>query len=303
VATATVVNATVGPVFDIVVKQTKGDKKSDAVHALVRETFERASAAGKAERRKKTVVLFIHGFAKPYASAVMDGYALRARFPDCEPLLFSWPSGRTGGILQAVFGYNGVSNAAVKANLGLSGALVSLGVNAKHYATKVNEDEKVSCIILARSMGTLALANAIGNVNQPDYNGHLTHIKRVVLSSPALQNNKQLMSFKWLSGLTCQKVITVNQNDQTLRFANWLDGTGTPMGIAPPAAVNDASTLYFDFTASGGVGRLHDYLFPRVNPRVVQVNDALMSADALMLNTLHELGAVREIAPQVFHVN
>jgi hypothetical protein len=76
--------------------------------------------------------------------------------------------------------------------------------------------------------------------------------------------------------LTTEKAVLINENDKTLRRADWQDGTGEMLGRDPPPTGTSKSNFFFDFTESKGVFSLHDYFTINVNHAQHQVIKALI---------------------------
>jgi len=248
------------------VRHPKEAPRTEHMEGLLIAAFQAARAAGR------SVVFFIHGFGKSPAEAVMQAYQLRQSYPGVEPVLFSWPAGESGGFLHT---YNDGKDAFRNAldpglQRSLSGALMTLGQLASGYPD-------VNSVVLARSLGSVALGNVVNNVTCPNFRTRLSSVKRIVLSSAVLPRNHADVSFTWLAQLGLPVVVTVNQNDQALKLANWANGLGkTPLGVDHPEPCGPHD-LYLDFTRGANVGRLHDYLFPSLSAAQYRVNHALLT--------------------------
>lgn len=234
--------------------------------ALMETVFQTARKAGR------SAVFFVHGHGKTPSDAVMQGYQLRLTYGDVEPLVFSWQSGQSGSYLKTYLDGQAAKDNALGpgTRLSLSGALVAFGAMARNFPD-------VNAVVLARSLGTVALANVIDSASHVNFKSQLAGVRRIVLSSAAVARRHADVSFKWIAQIGVQVVVTVNANDQTLRLADWVNGVGKmPLGIATPKP-EGPDDIYLDFTHSANVGRLHDYLFTRLSDGQFALNHALLT--------------------------
>lgn len=263
-----------------------GNDREAELHTLIRGAFERARAGNK-----RSVVLFIHGFGKSFEASLAQAYGLRQAFPECEPILYSWEAGRAGGVLAALAGVGAARHSAEVGVHGLSVVLKAFGGAEAHGMSKV---------IVARSAGSLALFEALWG--QGDcFSDEIHRVQRVVLSAPLLKWSEYKRN-KSFAELKTQVVVTRNRNDQTLKFADWIDGFGPMLGLEEGFGGASPGQICLDFTDSPRVGRLHDYLFLKINPAQSEINRRLMT-DAVF----DPLQAVEEhlLGPEnagVFHV-
>lgn len=242
-----------------------GEKRTVEITALVYEAFKRAVAD-----KKHSVVLFIHGFGKSFVDSAAQAYSLRAAFPECEPILYSWEAGRSGGVVAALTGVAAARLSAKKGVLSLSTVLTVFGVIAK-----MDEFNGLVKVIVARSVGSIAMHEALMTVGV-SFNGKLDSVDRVVLSAPLLKleefNRRQ--SF---AGLNVPVVVTRNQKDRTLAFANFLDGFGPILGLKDDFEAHSANVICLDFTESKRVGSLHNYLTLNINAKQFRINQMLLT--------------------------
>lgn len=235
------------------------------IENLMRAAFERAVAT-----HKKSVVLFFHGFGKSFVDSAVQGYGLRASYPDCEPIVYSWEAGRAGGVVAALTSVDVARQSALASLVSTTTALQVFNKVAGEPAFA-----GIAKVVLARSAGSIAVHEAIYNTGL-NFGGQLIHVDRVVLSAPLLKwtEFKTGTGFK---GLDRPIVVTRNRNDQTLKFADWVDGTGPILGYDPVFGDVSANKICLDFTQSPGVGRLHDYLLPHINDAQTEINNALLT--------------------------
>ena len=267
-------------------KPDYGIDRPNELYTLIQRAFDRARNTGK-----RSVVLFIHGFGKSFEASLAQAYGLRHAFPDCEPILYSWEAGRDGGVLAALTGVAGARKSASAGYFGLSAVLEAFGWAAPGALTKV---------IVARSAGSLAMFQALWSQG-PNFNGHLDSVHRVVLSAPLLKwgEYKRNNSF---AGLQIPVVVTRNRNDQTLKFADWIDGFGPMLGLEEGFVPTSPNQICLDFTDSARVGRLHDYLFLKLNDAQIEINRRLMVEPELDLLQAVGGGLLSPVGPGVFNV-
>jgi PhoD-like phosphatase/Alpha/beta hydrolase of unknown function (DUF900) len=237
-----------------------------ALEQQVQRTFETALDGGK-----KSVVLFVHGFGKSFADSAAQAYELRASYPDCEPLLYSWFAGAAGGAVAALTGINDALASAQTGANGLATLLRALGATARNprYAP-------LAKVVLARSAGSVALNEALRTA-EAGFGGELAGVTRVVLSAPLLKTSAFNLraGLGWLTDIPL--VFTRNRHDQTLRLADWVDGFGPILGLDDGFGVRHPNAWCLDFTESAWVGRLHDYLLPDISGAQRSLNQWLLT--------------------------
>ncbi len=244
-------------------------RRPDEIMALMVHTFRVAL-----EKGKQSVVLFVHGLGKSPSAAIDQGYSFRASFGHCEPLVFSWPTGGADGAFSAYFGHANTREAARRQRVGLSAVLTAFGM-----VSGMTEFEGMTKVIVARSLGAVALGECFAG-DAASYKNTLEHVDRIVLSAPAIKKE----DFTRMRGkppsffhIECPIYVTVNQEDQALKFGDWIDGPGQILGLEDPTlGPFHKAAIYLDFTHSSGVGRLHDYLIPRINETQIAVNKSLI---------------------------
>jgi hypothetical protein len=243
--------------------------RMEEIQALMLHTFRVARDQGK-----KSVALFVHGLGKSPSAAIDQGYSFRASFADCEPMIFSWPTGDGDGAFSAYFGYFNTLKAATMQRGGLSTVLTSFG-----DISSMDEFDGMTKVIVARSLGTVALGECFAGASS-NYNALFKKVSRIVLSAPAIKKKDFAREHgipPSFHGIECPIYVTVNREDQALKFADWTDGRGQILGLDDPQkGPFHAAAIYLDFTYSRGVGRLHDYLIPRINPQQIKVNESLI---------------------------
>lgn len=244
-----------------------GDQRAQEISALMRRTFESAL-----DNSMRSVALFIHGLGKSPSAAIDQGYRFRAAFAACEPMVFSWPTGTGDGFAGAYLGYHDAIEASRHQQVGLGAVLGTFGLLAS-----APEFSSLTKVIVARSIGSVALGECL---RSSDYSHLLRGVHRIVLSAPLIKTQDFLRDrgdTPRFHGLACPIVVTVNQSDQSLKLAKWVNGFDGVLGCeAPQPHRLLAQATYLDFTGSPGVGPLHDYLLPKINGRQSAVNEALM---------------------------
>jgi hypothetical protein len=215
---------------------------------------------------KKSVVLFIHGFGKSFEASLAQAYGLRQAFPECEPILYSWEAGRAGGVIAALTGVSAAKNSAIAGSFGMSAVLAAFGAASADGLAKV---------IVARSAGSVAMCQALLE-GAPNFNGRLDSVHRIILSAPLLKL-RDYNADNSFATLTVPVVVTRNRNDQTLKFADWIDGFGPMLGLDEGFAGTLPDHICLDFTSSSRVGQLHDYLFLKINPVQTEINRRLLT--------------------------
>lgn len=243
-----------------------GDAGYASVQQQVQLAFERALAHGQ-----KSVVLFVHGFGKTFGDSAAQAYELRASYPGCEPLLYTWFAGGASGAVAALTGIRDALSSAQTGASGLAMLLKVFGTTARNprYAS-------LAKVVLARSAGSVALNEALRTA-EPGFNGALNGVTRIVLSAPLLKVSAFNVrgGLAWLTDIPI--VVTRNRNDQTLRLADWVDGFGPILGLDNGFDVRHPDAWCLDFTDSTWVGRLHDYLLPDISVAQRSLNRWLLT--------------------------
>lgn len=228
------------------------DKPGDwpaATYRLVDAAFRRALE----HPSKTSVVLFIHGFGKSPAMGLAQAYGLRASYPACEPILYAWEAGRAGGVLAALTGVPRAQQGAEEGSFALATLL-----HVFNQVASLPAYDGLAKVVLARSAGCLALHHALQRIGAGGE--RLSHVDRIVLSAPMLLASEYKQK-TGLGGIDRPVVLTRNLKDQTLRLAQPFCGVGTVLGVEDGFVPARPGHLCLDFTASAGVGSLHDYLF------------------------------------------
>ncbi|MBY0467094.1 MAG: alkaline phosphatase D family protein [Burkholderiales bacterium] len=247
--------ATTGLKLDSGTASLIGEAGQQGVLAQMAATFAQARARGKA-----SVVLYIHGFGKTFGHSAAQAYGLRAAYPECEPLLYTWAAGRSGGAVAALFGIHDAFKAAQTGAAGLAAVLRAWG-----QVARLPENAALAKVVLARSAGSVALNEAL-LTGEPGFGGALQGVDRIVLSAPVLKQSA-FNRKGGLAGLADVPVfVTRNQNDRSLHWADWVDGFGPILGMDEDFDIRHPNAWCLDFTASARVDRLHDYMLPDINP-------------------------------------
>ncbi|GAB4202417.1 MAG: hypothetical protein Fur0019_00180 [Tibeticola sp.] len=243
-----------------------GEDPQQTVERALRDVFERALRA-----RRRSVVLFIHGVAKSPAQAVAQALALREAYADAEPVVFSWPAGRSGGWLDALASVQAATDGADAAAPALDTtlqALASLAADPSYAG--------LSTVVLARSAGSLLLDAALRRLSAAGRRETLKSLGRIVLSAPLIKP-KPFAHPLGLGGAGVPPVfVTVNRYDATLGNADWINGFGHPLGVQGAPVACESRPVWLDFSAADGVGDRHDYLLPEISAAQRGVHAALL---------------------------
>jgi alkaline phosphatase D len=190
-------------------------------------------AAAATTKGQQSVVLFVHGFNKPMAASVEQGVDLRRRYPGCEPLLFSWPSGDHAGPINF---HTAMSNADDGAPSLV--VLLPLFIRAARQAG-------LKSVLFARSLGArMVVRHEVAVACEG--------LDRVVLSAPAIPDAGHVET---LNAMQCRAFVTLNREDATLKRAplsSRLLGNHLPESAA-------ARAVYIDCTDVDDAGTNHDY--------------------------------------------
>jgi Alpha/beta hydrolase of unknown function (DUF900)/PhoD-like phosphatase len=246
----------------ISLERATGTDDASRVSNVIQETFELARA------KDRSVLLFVHGFGKGSAAAISQALELRERF-NCEVVLYTWPTGAGSGLFASLAGFAAAKKAAERCSTALSSALAA-------FCEAASANADVPAVVLARSLGAQALAEIEPNVL---HKINTQALKRLVLSAPACKTGSALK--KWLNAICCERVITVNREDRTLRLADIL----TAGQLLGHEAVDpqDPAWVYLDCTDVSGVGsaRAHDYIFRNVEVNLFALNELLLKGQSI----------------------
>lgn len=229
--------------------------------------FDRAAAHGR------NVVFFIHGFNKSFVASLNQAYALRALYPRCEPVLYSWASGEAGGVFKTAAEFTQARENAETEAERLRAALSQLVAFSNTYQGRVRPP-----VIVARSLGALALAHAMPGTGGDVADALLSRvIRRIVLSAPALPCD---VPVKWQKAMCksrqAEVVVTVNANDRILRDLKRVGG-GKAIGQIWPEERSVPGMHYINFTGWSSVMEDHDYLLQTSGDPVDALNSQLLS--------------------------
>jgi alkaline phosphatase D len=269
----------------------RGDNRETEIENALTAAFDRALASPA----KTSVVLLIHGVGKSFSQNLSQAYQLRKTYPHCEPILYSWEAGGSGGALSALVSVGAAQKSAQVGALGLYKVLSLFAQIAKR-----DEYARLAKIIVARSAGSLALHETlVSSSNQ--LTNQLSSITRIILSAP-LMKVKAFDRKASFSGLNVPIVITRNKNDQTLNFADWIDGFGTMLGLKEGWRTTRPSHCCIDFTNCDSVGSLHDYLFLNLSTKQLAINNLLFAQAAFNLAAAVNHGLLTNQGDGVFNV-
>lgn len=236
------------------VRRPQGATESDRVNKVLAEAFDHPLAATKG------VVLFLHGFGKGFAAAVTQAAELQARH-GCRVVLVAWPSGGGEGLLALAGSLSAAERSAAQGAVAMVAAVASF-MNFARYRPGVKAQ------LLARSLGALALAEAARQA--PSLAQEAAPLHRVLLSAPACNHGE----LKHLAPWNTELVLTVNRQDRTLKWADWVR-KGEPVGHDPGKPLH-GRLVYLDCTGVPGVGQSHDYLLRDVNAELAHLQGQLL---------------------------
>ncbi|MEW6465238.1 MAG: alpha/beta hydrolase [Pseudomonadota bacterium] len=245
-----------------------GEDPRQTVERALRDVYERALSAGR-----RSVVLFVHGVAKSPAQAVAQALALREAYADAEPVVFSWPAGRSGGWLDALASVQAAREGAYAAAPALDTTLQALASLAAEpsYAG-------LSTVVLARSAGSLLLDAALRRFSAAGRRAELMALRRIVLSAPLIESRAFAHPHGFGGAGLPPVYVTLNLHDATLAKGDWIDGFGHPLGVQAAPVVCESNPCWLDFSAADGVGDRHDYLLPEISEAQRGVHAALLCA-------------------------
>ncbi len=271
------------------------NKKDEELDALVKSTFDRARA-----NHKKSVVLFIHGIGHPFGRAAEQGYSLRQAYPECEPLVFAWPSGGGGGLLGALFAVQTAISSANRCASALRKVILSYCA-----AGRETQNQYLTKTVVARSAGSYVLHSALQEAAGANQQQTISQgVDRVVLSPPLLLTStftKEDATGSF-AHFTLPKFVLLNQNDQILKRAKFQNGFGDTLGKDTPPVSLTNNSIYLDFTHSPGVLSLHDYLTININSSQYEVTRQLLCEKIFTPEALTNQLRQSSVNPKVFDV-
>ncbi|HSW07065.1 alkaline phosphatase D family protein [Aquabacterium sp.] len=200
--------------------------------AALQALCKKAAAQARAQDRQ-SLVLFVHAFNKPMAASVEQGLDLRKRYPGCEPLLFSWPSGDHAGLINFHSAQSNADDGAAAL-----AALLPTFIQAAREAG-------LTSVLFVRSLGARM-------VLRPELASAAQGLDRIVLSAPAVPEAGHAAA---LDAMGCTAFVTINRDDATLKKLPW---SGPPLGNHRPQT-SGQRTLYIDCTDVDDSGTSHDY--------------------------------------------
>jgi hypothetical protein len=250
---------------NIVAWNSVSSQTQNAVSSLMQDALARAQAGGK-----KSIVLFVHGFNNGFAESVDQAYALRALYPDVEPVLLSWPGGVTSSILL-----DGGHDAALAFHNAQH--LGSTLVTALKEMAALNTGN-IKRILACRSYGAVALQNLVSNRTLWTANDNhqvLDTIDSIVLSAPATPFDELE---KWAGDVKPNVNVIVNRNDTALTLGYQLiHKTWAALGAHFPQGHVYSNFSYFDCTDFTGVNNRHNIITTVVNNDVLDLHRLLLT--------------------------
>ena len=186
------------------------------------------------QRHCQSLVLFVHAFNKPMSASIEQGLSLRQRYPGCEPVLFSWPSGDHAGLINFQTARSNADDGAEA----LADVLPMF--------TQAARDAGLPAVLFMRSLGARMLLSPAVAAATPG-------LQRVVLSAPAIAEPGHAAA---LDALACDAFVTLNLDDGTLKKAALF---GRMLGNQRPDQALGQRALYIDCTDVDDAGINHDY--------------------------------------------
>jgi hypothetical protein len=223
---------------------------------IFNDLADQCSAAGR------HVLFYVHGFNKPFAETLEQGWLLQERY-GVEVVLFSWPS-NTGGF---VLGEYRKARRVAQASFGALDALL------ERYGRYMNErlTHSSEAALKACRSTTNLMAHSLGNyllehyVLSAAYQAESRLFANVVLSQADVNS---LDHPKWVDRMAvAQRVyVTINENDKVLGWSEALNPPRLGRTLANLAA---RQATYMDFTALRGVRTKHQ-LWGEVNSAIAR---------------------------------
>lgn len=237
-------------------------------NAPSRRLFE--ALAKECSKKKKNCVFYIHGYNKPFAETLDQGWLIQERY-GVEVVVFSWPS-NTGGLPPVEY------RAARRIAQASFGALDSLLEKFGRYLTEwmkpLDEKDLLKCQVtinlMTHSLGAYLFENYV--LSQA-YQAETRLFTNVVLSEPDVNN---IDHTKWVDKIvTGQRVFsTINENDKIL---SWSETVNPPRLGKTLANLVSTKAQYFDFTLGKNVGNKHQLWGEVKNTTVKAFFDAVLN--------------------------
>ncbi|SDG84288.1 alpha/beta hydrolase [Nitrosomonas sp. Nm132] len=222
----------------------------------------------RCKENKKNCLFFVHGYNKPFAETIEQGWLLQERY-QIEVVLFSWPS-NTGGI--TIKEYKTVKRVAQVSTGALDNAFEKL---ASYLAIPFNKEALLECDVslnfMTYSMGNFLFQNYVqGTI----YDGETRMFTNAVLCQADCDNEGHR---KWVENIQVGKrtYITINENDKIL---GWSDANFQKDRLGRTVRALDATNaIYVDFTEGDKVGKTHQLWGEDTNDTVRKFFDHVLN--------------------------
>jgi hypothetical protein len=218
-------------------------------------------------------LFYVHGYNKPFAETLDQGWLLQERY-GVEVVLFSWPS-NTGGIVTSEYRE---ARRIAQASFGALDALFEkFGNYLLEMQTPLNEAALLKCGVtinlMTHSLGSYLLEHY---VLSSAYQQETRMFTNVVLSQADVNN---LDHPKWVDHiiLTGRRVyVTINENDKILQ---WAETVNPPRLGKTLANLVSPRASYFDFTRGKHVNNKHQLWGEVNNPLVGQFFKGVLNGE------------------------
>lgn len=253
--------------------------------SVFRDLAQRCSQTGR------HCLFYIHGYDKPFAESLEQGWLLQERY-GVEVVLFSWPS-NSGGFKLSEY------RKARRDAQASFGALDSLLEKYGRYLHGWLVDADDRALLACRSTTNL-MAHSLGNyllehyVLSQAYQAETRLFTNVVLSQADVNASDHL---KWVdrAGVGQRVYVTVNENDKIL---GWSETVNPPRLGRTLAFAGTGRAAYVDFTSARGVRNKHQLWGEVRNANVTGFFDTVFKGGRGELGS----GLVRDPASGVFRV-
>jgi esterase/lipase superfamily enzyme len=199
-------------------------------------------------------LFYVHGYDKPFAETLEQGWLLQERY-GVEVVLFSWPS-NTGGF--PLFEYRQARRVAQASFGALDALFEKYGRYLNAWMTRAMQQGDERSLLACRSTTNL-MAHSLGSyllehyVLSQAYQAETRLFSNVVLSQADVNSVDHV---KWVDKVAVGQrlYVTINENDKIL---GWSEALNPPRLGKTLANLDSRRALYVDFTAARGVRTKH----------------------------------------------
>lgn len=220
------------------------------------------------KKDKKNCLFFVHGYNKPFAETIEQGWLLQERYK-IEVVVFSWPS-NTGGV--PIKEYKAVKRVAQSSTGALDNAFEKL---ASYLSVPFNKEALLECDVslnlMTYSMGNFLFQNYVQGTT---YDGETRMFTNVVLCQADCDNEGHR---KWVDDIQAGKriYITINENDKIL---GWSDANFQKDRLGRTVrSLNATNAIYVDFTEGDNVRKTHQLWGEDTNDTVRKFFDCVLN--------------------------